>query len=226
MRTSYRIVTALLFGAGLSFAQISSVSAQAGGHASVGLGHGEEGYLHLEEMIKHIEYSLQMPDAKEGLKIHGAEALKHAEVYRSLVYHVFEEGVLKEVELDGLLMLDSALFLVEAKAGSLSPPARRGARKRMVGDIKELVEQAKTVLTTISDVPAVELTRREAKVQLLKGGLYTYQGPIESAVECIQQSLGLSEKLNDLQEITHSLIYLGKAYLFSCESSHQKGEFD
>ena len=32
------------------------VWAQAGGHASVGLGHGEEGYLHLEEMIKHLEY--------------------------------------------------------------------------------------------------------------------------------------------------------------------------
>ena len=69
------------------------------------------------------------------------EALAHAKVYSNLVYHILEDGTPKQVELDGLIMLDSALFLVEAKAGSLSRPARRGAPKRMVGDIKELVEQ-------------------------------------------------------------------------------------
>lgn len=55
-----------------------SVWAQAGGHASVGLGHGEEGYLHLEEMIKHLEFGLKMPDANSGLKMHGGVALQHA----------------------------------------------------------------------------------------------------------------------------------------------------
>ena len=54
------------------------VWAQAGGHASVGLGHGEEGYLHLQEMVKHLEFSLKMDDASPELKMHGAEALKHA----------------------------------------------------------------------------------------------------------------------------------------------------
>ena len=52
--------------------------AQAGGHASVGLGHGEEGYLHLQEMVKHFEFSLKMNDASPDLKMHGTEALKHA----------------------------------------------------------------------------------------------------------------------------------------------------
>ena len=52
--------------------------AQAGGHASVGLGHGEEGYLHLQEMVKHFEFSLKMDDASPELKMHGAAALKHA----------------------------------------------------------------------------------------------------------------------------------------------------
>ena len=56
----------------------SPVWAQAGGHASVGLGHGEEGYLHLQEMVKHLEFSLKMDDASPELKTHGAEALKHA----------------------------------------------------------------------------------------------------------------------------------------------------
>lgn len=53
--------------------------AQAGGHASVGLGHGEEGYLHLQEMVKHFEFSLKMEDASPELKAHGAVALKHAQ---------------------------------------------------------------------------------------------------------------------------------------------------
>jgi hypothetical protein len=62
----------------LSFVLVSSSWAQAGGHASVGLGHGEEGYLHLQEMVKHLEFSLKMPDASEELKTHAAVSLKHA----------------------------------------------------------------------------------------------------------------------------------------------------
>jgi hypothetical protein len=62
----------------LSFSLVSNSWAQAGGHASVGLGHGEEGYLHLQEMVKHLEFSLKMPDASEELKTHVAVSLKHA----------------------------------------------------------------------------------------------------------------------------------------------------
>ena len=70
------------------------------------------------------------------------EALRYADAYRNLKYKVCEIGLEKEMELDGLLMLDSALFLVEAKAGTLSPPARRGAKKRIVEELGELVEEA------------------------------------------------------------------------------------
>ena len=72
-------VTGTIFLIGL-FTLLGSnpVWAQAGGHASVGLGHGEEGYLHLQEMIKHFEFSLKMDDASPDLKMHGAESLKHA----------------------------------------------------------------------------------------------------------------------------------------------------
>ena len=62
----------------LSLLGSSPVWAQAGGHASVGLGHGEEGYLHLQEMVKHLEFSLKMDDASPELKAHGTVALKHA----------------------------------------------------------------------------------------------------------------------------------------------------
>ena len=63
---------------GFLFQGVPHASAQAGGHASVGLGHGEEGYLHLEEMIKHLEFGLKMPDAGQDLKSHGAVAIQHA----------------------------------------------------------------------------------------------------------------------------------------------------
>ena len=45
-------------------------------------------------------------------------------------------------ELDGLLMLDHYLFLVECKAGGFTPPARRGAPKRMIHDLEKLVADA------------------------------------------------------------------------------------
>ena len=71
-------VLAVVVGAGIILYCSHSVWAQAGGHASVGLGHGEEGYLHLEEMIKHLEFGLKMPDANSDLKAHGGVALQHA----------------------------------------------------------------------------------------------------------------------------------------------------
>ena len=69
-------VTILLVG--FLITGVQNALAQAGGHASVGLGHGEEGYLHLEEMIKHLEFGLKMPDAGQSLSSHGAVAIQHA----------------------------------------------------------------------------------------------------------------------------------------------------
>jgi hypothetical protein len=70
-------------------------------------------------------------------------ALQHTESYRHLKYDVVkDDGEIVEAELDGLLILDSVLFLVEAKAGTMSLPARRGAPKRMVTEIKELIGEA------------------------------------------------------------------------------------
>jgi hypothetical protein len=70
-------------------------------------------------------------------------ALRHAEAYRNLKYDVVDDdGKVVEMELDGLLILDSVLFLVEDKAGTMSLPARRGAPKRMVTEIRELIGEA------------------------------------------------------------------------------------
>ena len=69
-------------------------------------------------------------------------ALPHATVHRNLKYSVVENGVAKEAELDGLILLDRALFLVEAKAGSLTAPAQRGAPKSIRTGLKELLGKA------------------------------------------------------------------------------------
>lgn len=69
-------------------------------------------------------------------------ALKHVRSYNNLKYKVQENDQEKEVQLDGLIIFDSALFFVEAKAGTLSPSARRGAQKRMVDDLKQLIKSA------------------------------------------------------------------------------------
>lgn len=68
--------------------------------------------------------------------------LKQSLSYRKLKYRFQENGQEIEAELDGLLILDSALFIVEVKAGSLSYPALRGAPKRMMAELDELVAKA------------------------------------------------------------------------------------
>lgn len=74
----------------------------------------------------------------ESLELLG-QCLKHAEIHESVRYSYVEDGELKEADLDGLILLDTALFLVEGKAGRLTPSARRGAPRRMMHDVGKLV---------------------------------------------------------------------------------------
>lgn len=66
--------------------------------------------------------------------------LRHAETYQKLRYRPPPDY--QETELDGMVMFDNVLFLLECKAGTFSPPARRGAPVRMVEDLKKLVADA------------------------------------------------------------------------------------
>ncbi len=70
------------------------------------------------------------------------KALRPDQAYQNLKYWVTEQGERKEAELDGLLVIDSALFLVEAKAGSVTQPARRGASASLKTDLQKLVGDA------------------------------------------------------------------------------------
>jgi len=72
-----------------------------------------------------------------------SRSLKYAKAYRRLKYRVTNEnGEEIEAELDGLLTLDNAIFLLEAKSGSISLSTRRGAPKRLMKELRELVEEA------------------------------------------------------------------------------------
>ena len=66
-------------------------------------------------------------------------ALRPDQEYQNLKYWFTELGERKEAELDGLLVIDTALFLVEAKAGSVTQPARRGAAASLQTDLQKLV---------------------------------------------------------------------------------------
>jgi len=78
---------------------------------------------------------------KQALQLLG-NALKTSEVYHSLRYRFQEDGAAKEAELDGLVAYDSALIVVEAKAGGLTEAARRGGPRRLVRDLGKLVAEA------------------------------------------------------------------------------------
>lgn len=68
--------------------------------------------------------------------------LPGAKVFGKLFYYLEEDGARKRVEIDGLILYDENLFIIEAKAGGLSTSARRGGLERMKRDVAELIDNA------------------------------------------------------------------------------------
>lgn len=71
-----------------------------------------------------------------------ARALPGCRNHATLFYEVIEEGNPKWVEADGLVEYGDALFIVEAKAGSLHRSAQRGAIPRFRKDAEECIDYA------------------------------------------------------------------------------------
>lgn len=68
-----------------------------------------------------------------------SEMMVNATVHQNLRYEApDQEGNINETEVDGLLLLDDSLFIVEVKAGALTPPARRGAPS-LKGELDEII---------------------------------------------------------------------------------------
>lgn len=101
----------------------------------------------LEEIIKekHQKYFHENYQKKRGEFLeekaleYFAKILPGAKVYKQLFYWI-EEG--KRAETDGLILYDTNLFIIEAKAGSWSTPARRGSLGKIKGDTKKLIDNA------------------------------------------------------------------------------------
>jgi hypothetical protein len=79
------------------------------------------------------------------LERHAVDLIKSTSVHASGWTHLkydFDDGDgLKAFELDGLVLIDQTAFLIEAKAGGLTPAARRGSRSAF-DQIKRLVDEA------------------------------------------------------------------------------------
>ena len=68
--------------------------------------------------------------------------LPKSKIYGELYYDFIEDGQKKRVSTDGLVLFDENLFIIEAKAGSLSIPSKRGGLKELKSEIGELIDKA------------------------------------------------------------------------------------
>ena len=79
-------------------------------------------------------------------------------VHEGLYYDVEEDGIKKRVEVDGLLRTDSALFIVESKASSMRPSARRLApaslRDWLKREVSNAARQARRARRALVDEPS------------------------------------------------------------------------
>jgi hypothetical protein len=78
---------------------------------------------------------------KEALRLL-KHTLRNAKAYHSLSYEVIQNSTLKQTELDGLIIFDATLFLIEMKSGTLTSSARRGSKDRIKRDLKQLIGEA------------------------------------------------------------------------------------
>ncbi|MFZ2455384.1 MAG: hypothetical protein WAX07_02800 [Candidatus Altiarchaeia archaeon] len=75
------------------------------------------------------------------------DIFKEADVFGKLYYFVEENGEQKRVEIDGLVIYDNNILVIEAKSGNWSRSARRGSPLRMKDNLKKLVDESYTQAT-------------------------------------------------------------------------------
>jgi hypothetical protein len=99
-----------------------------------------------------------------------AATSKHAKKWSRLRYSFDNGKGLQSFELDGLVTVDNVLFLVEAKSGTMSSPARRGAESA-ISELKDLVgkahEQAIRALSYLKSADTVDfLAENGQKIEI------------------------------------------------------------
>ncbi len=88
--------------------------------------------------------------------------------HRNLYYHYMEGAELRRAELDGLIIYDDCLLIVEVKASGLSDAAKRGAPERMREDLTASLDKAYnqamrvlTLMRSAAEVPFLDEANRE-----------------------------------------------------------------
>ena len=131
--------------------------------------------------------------------------ITHGVSYVNLKYDVPDEkgvlGSIKEVELDGLIVSSSALYLIEIKSGGFSKTARRGAIKQLSNDVKKVfgdaVDQANRAQEYIlsQNTPNFRLDNGEQIV-------VDKTKPILKIVVSLSSIFGLTTQLEMLRELS------------------------
>ncbi len=137
-----------------------------------------------------------------------SRCLPGAQIYNNLSYSQRgEDNQINEFELDGLIIYDSVLLLVEAKAGQMSSPARRGAPS-ITEDLKSLVgeahEQAMRAQRYVLSAPDVEFVCSNGQHIRLRNADYN-------------RIILITTALDDLTVFTTRLIELAKLGVLSEE---------
>ncbi|KNZ68664.1 Preprotein translocase subunit SecA [Thermincola ferriacetica] len=104
----------------------------------------------LEDLIKQIDenyykttYQEKRAEYLERKALeYFSKIFPQALILHKVFYDVTENGTTKKCECDGLVLFDGNLFIIEAKAGSLSTSARRGGLERIKRDVAELIDKA------------------------------------------------------------------------------------
>ena len=109
-------------------------------------------------------------------------------------------GATKEVELDGLLVSPTTLYLVEIKSGGLSNAARRGAIRQLSSDVKkvitEAVEQVNRAERYILDQDAPQFRTEEGRLIIVDKSK-----PIIKIAASLSTIIGLTTQLQVVQDL-------------------------
>ncbi|MHA1863840.1 MAG: hypothetical protein ACTSWA_08730 [Candidatus Thorarchaeota archaeon] len=79
------------------------------------------------------------------------DVLPDSSIYSNLYYYIEEDQIRKQVELDGLVIFDDCLLLVESKAGILPLPARRGSIIGLKSKVEEILKKGHSQATRALD---------------------------------------------------------------------------
>jgi len=132
-----------------------------------------------------------------------AKMLPGGRCYRNLYYDFQDGAEFKRGEVDGLVLYDDALIVIETKAGKFTEEAKRGAPKRLQRDAKELLDvaftQGRRLLKEIRNKPEIVLSDEKGKEILrLRLGDFLHEFIVTVSLEALsilQTNLGAVKKL-------------------------------